>query len=326
MTRPLRIQYPGALYHVTCRGNERKEIFKDDADRQYFLDTLAESMKIYSIRLHSFVLMTNHFHLLVETPLGNLSEFMRHFNITYTGYFNRRHNRVGHLYQGRYKSILVDKDPYLSMLTRYIHLNPVRVEKMEKLSVSEKIEYLQAYYWSSLPGYIDGRKTKNFVDYTFVLRQIDEDEGAARRAYRKQIIEDMAGGLDIWKDILVQSVLGSRDFLDWIKQSYLPAKGEREKPSLNAISRYLSKDRLLNILTEEIGKSIKEIKEEKGNLRRIAMDILYRQGGLNGTEIGGIFGVDYSLVSQERKRLREKLERDGELKRIYKKIERACQQ
>lgn len=326
MTRPLRIQYPGALYHVTCRGNERKEIFKDDADRQYFLDALAESLRIYSIQLYSYVLMANHFHLLVETPLGNLSEFMRHFNITYTGYFNRRHNRAGHLYQGRYKSILVDKDSYLSMLTRYIHLNPVRVQDMEGVSVPEKIEYIQAYPWSSLPGYIDVRRRKGFIDYSFVLRQIDEDEAAARNAYRKQIIEDTAAGLDIRKETLVQSVLGSKDFLDRIKQTYLTEERDREKPSLNEITSYLSKDRLLNILVEETGKSINEIKEEKGNLRRVAMDILYRHGGLNGTEIGNLFGVDYSHVSQERKRLREKLESDRELKMIYGKIEKACQQ
>ncbi len=97
MARPLRIQYPGAVYHVTCRGNERKDIFKDDADRERFVRILSQAAEIYSIKLCSYVLMTNHFHLLLETPLANLSEFMRNFNITYTGYYNRRHKRVGHL-------------------------------------------------------------------------------------------------------------------------------------------------------------------------------------------------------------------------------------
>ncbi len=123
MARPLRIQYPGAVYHVTCRGNERQDIFKDDADRKRFLQILIQSVNIYSVKLFSYVLMSNHFHLLIETPKGNLAEFMRKFNITYTGYYNRRHDRVGHLYQGRYKSILVDKNEYLSILSRYIHLN-----------------------------------------------------------------------------------------------------------------------------------------------------------------------------------------------------------
>ena len=118
MARPLRIQYPGAVYHVTCRGNERKDIFRNDADRKKMLQILSQSIKIYNVKLYSYVLMKNHFHLLLETTLGNLGEFMRHFNITYTGYFNRRHGRVGHLYQGRYKSILVDRAAYLTILSR----------------------------------------------------------------------------------------------------------------------------------------------------------------------------------------------------------------
>ena len=125
MARPLRIQYPNAVYHVTSRGNERKDIFKDDRDREHFLEILFQSLHTYSVILYSYVLMNNHFHLLVETPLGNLGAFMRHFNITYTSYFNRRHRRTGHLYQGRYKSIIVDKDAYLSVLFRYIHLTQI---------------------------------------------------------------------------------------------------------------------------------------------------------------------------------------------------------
>jgi putative transposase len=98
MARPLRIQYPGALYHVTNRGNERKALFKDDVDREAFLKILSQSIATYSVALHSYVLMANHWHMLAQTSLGNLSEFMRHFNISYTSYFNRRHNRSGHLY------------------------------------------------------------------------------------------------------------------------------------------------------------------------------------------------------------------------------------
>src|SRR5215472_262145 len=126
MARALRILFADAHYHVTCRGNERKAIFRDDTDRSVFLDKLQTSLQIYGVRLHAYVMMNNHFHLMVETPKGNLSEFMRHFNISYTAAFNRRHHRVGHLYQGRYKAILIDKDSYLLELSRYVHVNPVR--------------------------------------------------------------------------------------------------------------------------------------------------------------------------------------------------------
>lgn len=183
MARPLRIQYPGAVYHVTCRGNARRNIFLKDDDRQGFLQILSKSLDIYSILLHGYVLMENHFHLLVETPLGNLSEFMRHFNITYTSYFNRRHQRVGHLYQGRYKSILVEKDAYLSILSRYIHLNPIRVQTFETGSHKHQAEHLLQYPWSSLPGYLDKSKRNGMVGYALVLADYGGDTPKGRAAY-----------------------------------------------------------------------------------------------------------------------------------------------
>jgi REP element-mobilizing transposase RayT len=146
MARALRVQYPNAVYHVTCRGNEQKPIFRDDGDRSIFLKKLVHSMDIYTVKVYSYVLMTNHFHLLLETPLGNLSEFMRRFNISYTGYFNQRHRRSGHLYQGRYKSVLVDKEAYLSILSRYIHLNPIRVSLFAKTSRFFLTYYLLFFY------------------------------------------------------------------------------------------------------------------------------------------------------------------------------------
>ena len=138
MSRPLRVEYPGAVYHITCRGNEKKAIFRDSLDRESFLEILIQSQKIYGVRLFAYVLMENHFHFLLETPLGNLGQFMRRFNITYTSYFNRAHKRVGHLYQGRYKSILVDGESYLSELSRYIHLNPVRIKGLKNKTPEER--------------------------------------------------------------------------------------------------------------------------------------------------------------------------------------------
>lgn len=151
MVRSLRLQYPDAVYHVTCRGNERQNIFRDDADRNRFLLLLNQSVNIYSIKLHSYMMMNNHFHLLVETPVGNLAEFMRRFNVSYIGYYNRRHKRVGHLYQGRYKAILVDRDEYLDIISRYIHLNPVRIKKLEKAEPKEKYKCLTDYRGAVYP-------------------------------------------------------------------------------------------------------------------------------------------------------------------------------
>lgn len=123
MARPLRLVYPGALYHITARGNERKEIFRSDDDRSAFLSILAQAVERYRLILHAYVLMSNHYHLLLETEEGNLPLAIRHLNGLYTGYFNRSHRRVGHLFQGRYKAILIEKESYLLELSRYIHLN-----------------------------------------------------------------------------------------------------------------------------------------------------------------------------------------------------------
>jgi REP element-mobilizing transposase RayT len=322
MARPLRIQYPGAVYHVTSRGNERKEIFRDDKDRQTFLEILSQSIRIYNIKLYSYVLMGNHFHFLLETPLGNLGEFMRHFNITYTGYFNRRHKRVGHLYQGRYKSILVNKDEYLSILSRYIHLNPVRLKKMMKEPEIEKVEYLVNYQWSSLPGYIERGKREEFIDYEMVLGEYGGDNARGRKIYKNRIHSDIKEGIEIKDKVIGQSILGGEEFVEWIKERFLKERQDRESPSLRELKRYRAKEVIMKAIEKVTGKSLEEIKASKGRLRQIATDLLYRIGGLKGVEIGNLMGVDYSTVSQGRKRLRDKMQKDKNLREMVSKIER----
>lgn len=324
MSRPLRIQYPGAVYHITCRGNERQAIFKDDSDRQRFLQILTQSLASYSVKLHSYVLMNNHFHLLVETPLGNLSEFMRKFNITYTGYYNRRHKRVGHLYQGRYKSILVDKNEYLSVLSRYIHLNPVRIKSNEKLPIKEKTRILTHYPWSSLSGYLSRRKKQGFVDYRLVLSEYGGDTDRARKAYRKALYEDMAAGRMIHNEILGQSIIGGDAFIEWVTERFLSGEKDCERPSIKKIQTYQAKDAILRAVEQETGKNIESIVNEKGPHRQLAMELLYRLGGLKGEAIGSIMGVGYASVSQERRRLRERLAKDHKLEALFKRIEQKC--
>jgi putative transposase len=321
MARPLRIQYPNAVYHVTCRGNERQSIFRDGEDRKRFLRILSQSLNIYTVKLYSYVLMNNHFHLLVETPLGNLSEFMRKFNITYTGYYNRRHARIGHLYQGRYKSILVDKDGYLSALSRYIHLNPVKIKSAERMPLKDKIEHLISYPWSSLPGFINKRKKEGFIDYSMVLDDYGGDTDSARKEYKKRIYEEITEGIDIKDHIIGQSILGDEAFVAWIKDKYIEGAKDRERPSIGQIHRYRTKKDILHAIEQETGKDLDAIRAEKGELRQIAMELLYRAGGLKGPEIGRLFGIGYGPVSQERKRLRERFRNDEKLGILMRRIE-----
>ncbi|MFN3532173.1 MAG: transposase [Candidatus Brocadia sp.] len=320
MARPLRIEYENALYHVTCRGNERKTIFRDSHDKKVFLELLKDGLKTYNIILYCYVLMVNHFHLLLETPLANLSEFMRWFNITYTSRHNRRHKRTGHLYQGRYKSILVEKKTYLHILSRYIHLNPIRTKQEGKLPLSEKRKYLRNYAWSSLLGYIDETRRNSMIDYARILESYGGDNKKGRGLYWETICNDLSAGIDIKEKIVGGSLLGSDTFINQVRDKYLPPKS-REIPAVHQLKKYIAKEKIIDALCKEMNKSFDEIKKERGILRQIAMDLLYRVGGLSGTEIGEMMGVDYSTVSVGRKRLREKLKSDKHFSQIIKRVE-----
>jgi putative transposase len=317
MSRPLRIQYPGAIYHVSCRGNERKAIFRDDQDRNTFLDMLKNSREIYQVILYAWVLMENHFHLLLETPLGNLDQFMRRFNISYTAYFNRKYQRVGHLYQGRYKSILVERESYLSELSRYIHLNPIRVRKMESKTPEEKMKFLLRYPWSTLRGYLEGRHKVPEVDYGPILEEFGGDNQKGRQAYGKRIMEEVREEVGPPGKIIGGSILGGEGFVDWVRRTFLVEGVDREISGARQIRSYKAREHIFEVLTNQTGKTEDEIRAEKGETRALAMELLYRVGGLKGAEIGKIFNISYNAVSQERKRLMEKIKDHPKLKKKF---------
>src|SRR5260370_1294251 len=171
MARALRIERPGGRYHVTARGNERKAIYRQDADRARFLQLLAELAERFGLRVHAYVLLDNHFHLLVETPEANLSRAMQWLNVSYSVWFNRRHDRVGHLFQGRFKAVVVEDDAGWQEVARYVHLNPVRIaalglNKRQRSAarqgvgpapsaevVAERLRQLREFRWSSYRAY-----------------------------------------------------------------------------------------------------------------------------------------------------------------------------
>ena len=322
MTRPLRIDYPNAYYHVTCRGNERREIFRDDQDRSVFLEKLRLSLEIYGVRLHAYVLMKNHFHLIVETPKANLSEFMRHFNVSYTGFHNRRHRRVGHLYQGRFKAILVEADSQLLELSRYVHLNPVRIGSMRGLGHREKLRYLKGYLWSSLGGYWDYRKRKPWVICDEVLGYI----GGSRERYGRFVEEGLQRGYRTpWEDLKGQVVLGEESFWERVRKRVAKREGDvKEQPSLRDFRRIRPEEVIkqvavyFHVKPEELSRKRSGYRDQ----RALVMEMMHRHSGIRQREIGGHLGhLDYSLVSRERKRLREKMEHNSELRKWYREIE-----
>jgi REP element-mobilizing transposase RayT len=322
MARSLRIQYPGAYYHVTCRGNEQKKIFLNDQDYQSFLEKLSLSLDIYNVSLLAYVCMPNHFHLLATTPEGNLSEFMRHFNISYTSDFNRRYHRAGHLYQGRYKAFLIDAENYLLEVSRYIHLNPIRTKVFAKKSIEEKWDGLLRYTYSSLWGYCSLRKRNKFVDYKNVLGYMSGDNRKGRESYRQfvrwGIEEKIDNPLEIGRG---HGVVGEDDFLQWIKGTFLnKEKTEREQPALRELRREKKPEELIKQFAQLIGKETGELckRGRKTIERAMLMEVLYRYCRLTQPEIGRLVGgIDYSGVSQSRKRLQIRMEQEPRLRKRF---------
>ncbi len=203
MSRPLRIEFPGALYHVTSRGNVRATIFLDDLDRSEFLSILADIVERSNWICHAYCLMGNHYHLLVETPEGNLSAGMRQLNGIYTQKLNRRHGRVGHVFQGRFKSILVEKDSYLLELCRYIVLNPVR---------AGIVEHPQDYAWSSFKFSAGHSNAPAFLFTDWVLAQFGKNRQEAQKSYRDFVLAGWEGESP-WKRLVDHCILGEDSFL-----------------------------------------------------------------------------------------------------------------
>ena len=210
------------LLYVTCRGNARQIIFSSDADRLALLAFLGRSADVYGTEILAYVLMDNHFHLLVKTPRGNLQEFMRHFNISYTGWYNRRHRRSGHLYQGRYHSFLIDADNYLKEVSRYIHLNPVKVRKTRELDAASKRKALAAYHWSSYPGYRTPGARSPFLRTGEILTYFGGDTARGRKGYALYVEQglsvDFLNPLDLGKG---HGIVGDADYVIAIRDRHL---------------------------------------------------------------------------------------------------------
>ncbi|TAJ76658.1 hypothetical protein EPO44_21265 [bacterium] len=324
MSRPLRIDYPHAYYHVTSRGNERRAIFKDDQDRSVFLEKLQSSLAIYGVRLHCYVLMDNHFHLVVETPKANLSQFMRHFNVSYTAYYNRRHGRVGHLYQGRFKAIVVEADSYLLELSRYVHLNPVRVGAMRHRGPREWLKYLGRYRWSSLDGYLGYGKRRAWVVYDQVLSYV---EGSHRR-YGRFVEEGALRGYSTpWEDLKGQVILGREGFWEQVKGRWLKGEGavkDKERPSLSVLEKK-GPEEVLGKVAGYFKLKPEELKKKRGGYRDqrgLVMEVMYRLCGMRQREIGRELGeIGYTQVSHERARIRQKIEHDSKVRRWSREVE-----
>jgi putative transposase len=299
MARPLRIEYPGAFYHITARGNEQRDIFRDDKDRERFLGYLETAVGRYKAVIHVYCLMSNHYHLLLSTPEGNLSQIMRHINGGYTTWFNKRHNRCGHLFQGRYKAILVDADPYAGELSRYIHLNPVR---------AGMVTQPEQYQWSSYVAYIGKAKTPRWLTTDWLLQYFGQTTAAAKKAY--VFFVNAAVGKeeeDPLKEATSTLILGKSEFIDDIREKYL---GDKEKghdlPALKELTKTSLED-IIKAAQEEFG-----AKPELS--RKAAIYLSHRYSGRSLREIGNVFDIGESAVSQASSRFESDIKENRTLR------------
>ncbi|HYW77202.1 MAG TPA: transposase [Gammaproteobacteria bacterium] len=270
MARPLRIELGGGLYHVTARGDRREAIFFDDDDRIAWLTLLGEVCERFNWRCHAFCQMTNHYHLVIETPDGNLSRGMRQLNGVYTQHINRRYRRVGHLFQGRYKGILVERDSYLLELARYVVLNPVRAGMVADAG---------DWPWSSHAMMIGQRAAPAWLETDWLLGQFSAARPTAIAAYRDFVRAGV--GLDsVWTDLRQQAFLGSERFVADM-QRRMPDGDLREVPRMQrrGPARPLAEYAALGA-------------------RNQAMAAAYHSGDYTMKQIADYFGVHYATVSR----------------------------
>ena len=331
MARHLRIEFPGAIYHVTCRmlGDWRADrtlLFRDDADRERFIERLSDRVELYHIRLFLFVCMTNHVHLVFETPEANCSKFMQSLSTAYTVYYNLRHGRHGHLLDGRFKAKLVEGDDYLLALSRYVHLNPVQVGALKDKPRKERIEVLRSYPWSSYPSYIGKRKALDFVEYGPLLAEMHGHKRDWPKRYREFVETGLAESDDEFKVALKVSPrsIGSEGFRGWIDELYqrrLDKYARPEDVSFRHIAKPLPTDDVLAILGEILDVDVAEFSRRRHDspLRAVAAGFLIRYAGLSQRDVADLLDIGSgAAVCNQLNRFADKLAADRRLRRLVK--------
>ena len=272
MTRPLRIEFAGALYHVTSRGNGQENIYLYDEDREIYLEVLQEVCERFNWIVHAYCLMSNHYHLLIETPDSNLSKGMRHLNGVYTQRFNRKYNRVGHVFQGRYKAILVQKESYLLELARYIVLNPVR---------AQMVRSAKDWPWSSYRSTAGFTTVEKWLTVDWILSAFSRRKVDAVKKYRAFVSEGRNQPKP-WEELKNQIYLGDASFVDDMQCKISPETSLSEIPSPQK---------------RQVAQPLAYY-EDKYRDRDTAIIKAYESGGYSMKDIGDYYALHYSRVSR----------------------------
>jgi REP element-mobilizing transposase RayT len=307
MARQWRIEYPGALYHILSRGNERRPIFKDTEDKIVFLELVEEMASRFNLDIYAYVLMNNHYHLLIKTNNDNLSKSMQWFGATYTRRFNVKHRRTGHLFQGRFKSFIIENDSYLLRLSCYIHRNPLRAKIVKRLP---------DYKWSSYLCYAYDKQNNDWLKTDFILNQLITDD--KNKAYKEMVQRYSKEEGKIWENLQYGLVFGSQDYFSTIKAKYLSTKANSEIPQQMQIFKADIKPleiikKAETILNCDVEKMI-DASRVTGTLRDkrdLIIFLLWNSGLFRNQVIGESFGIGYSSISQRVSIVKKRL-RNGE--------------
>jgi REP element-mobilizing transposase RayT len=317
MARPLRIEYANAWYHILNRGRRSECIFADRYDYIGFIDLLIDTCDQWNLRVAAYCLMPNHYHLLVQTPDGNISRCMRHIDGVYTQRFNRRHECDGSLFRGRYKSILIEADSYLLTLIRYIHRNPLKAGLAEKL---------QHYPWSSHRAYLSRAEKWNWLHKDFVLSMLSKNKAEQRRNFRKFMSADDDEVDEIGKVLERKkwpSVLGTAKFIDRVKIRFFPEKSNDEIPQSRELAPTSAQITAAvcnhyRVNKDELMVSKRGVFNEP---RNVAIYLTRRLRGDSLKEIGEQFRIKkYSSVSSVIERLKTVIAEDRRLRKRLESI------
>ena len=286
MDRPWRVEFRGALYHILSRGNQGQDIFTCDADRHLFLDTIGEMANRYDIDIYAYVLMNNHYHLLLKTRHANLSKAMQWFGTAYTRRFNVRNNRSGHLFQGRIKSFIVQNDAYLAQLSCYIHRNPLRAGIINRLA---------DYRWSSYPVYAYRKKAPKWLETDLILSQYGTKD--PHQFYRRKVQKYAGEERSLFEDLRYGLFLGTKGFADEIKERFIQTSPQPELPQQVKLAKTVCAEAVLTKLAKAIGCRIDHFKDslriskaDKVN-RDLMLYLLWRSGLYTNQQIGELFGL-----------------------------------
>jgi len=288
MARQLRLEFPGALYHITSRGNNKQEIFLDEEDRRDFLDLTGKEIEQKRWKCYAYCIMDNHYHLVIETPEGNLVSGMRRLNAVYSQMFNRKHGRHGHLFQGRYKSLIVEREGYLLELCRYVVLNPVR---------AGIVDQPEQWEWSSFNSTVGLRAGPRWLDTKGVLELFSHDETEARAQYRLFVLDGI-GGPSPWEKIKGQIWLGRKGFLEDM-DGRINKESINNVPITQTVPTRPTKIEVLNTVGSEYFVSLDEIMDRRdARAYKAAVYLLRRIANLELKAVAEEFGISTTRVSK----------------------------